>query len=174
MKFYHRRTILVFLLICLFLAPGMTAIWIYQHPTWLSGNLTNKGQLLRPPLAVKALSGQWGLILWYPNTCDKACLINLEKAHRILLALGRRYYEIKLWCLQDEQNLRENHVFEKISVVQTLGIAPKNASLFRVLGDKPLYLIANPQGYLILSYPVSVASQDIYQDLKRLFRVNDQ
>lgn len=170
MRFFQRRSVLLILLACLFLMPGLAAILFYQHPQWLSSHTINKGVFIKPPLFVKALHGQWGLVLWYPRVCDQSCTAQLERAHRILLALGRRYSHIKLWCMQDEQSLRDNTVFEKMRVLQTLGIAPKTSPLFHALGEQPRFYIVNPQGFLILSYPLSVASKDIYQDLQQLFR----
>lgn len=174
MKFYQRKSVLLLLLIVLFISPGLAAVLFYQHPQWLSGASVNKGDLINPPFSVKALAGHWNLILWQPQRCDKACVANLEKAHRILLALGRQYYQIKLWCLQDEQSLIDNPVFEKMHVVHTLGIAQKDSSVRRKLGDQPRFFIANAQGFLILSYLPNASSQDIYHDLKQLFRVNEK
>lgn len=150
---------LLLILLFLFLAPGLLAIVFFRHTEWLSLQATNKGTWVKPPqLVVPLQAKQWHLVLWSPSSCHANCLEKLDKLARIRLALGRRWYDVDTILLQpDAQN---QPLSDK--TVRRVGVSAINIPL------KPTIFIANPQGYLILSYPITAPSDDIFHDIKQL------
>lgn len=150
---------LLLILLFLFLAPGLLAMVFFRHTEWLSLHTTNKGSWVNPPQFVAPLKAkQWHLVLWYPMSCDANCLEKLDKLARIRLALGRRWYDVDTILLQNDG---QNQVLSDKTIRQVEGSAI-NMPL------KPTIFIANPQGYLVLTYAVTAPSDDIYHDIKQL------
>lgn len=169
-----RNSVVLFLLALLFLAPGLTALYFYQHPQWLSGKATNKGQFFEPPLLISSLtksSSKWHLVLWSPGDCGDACSQPVDQLARIRLALGRHYYEVDQTLLMGVPGNPLSHHLMKIlhrhgvELVHLPDIEEK--ALLTYSPDMRIF-IANPEGFLVLSYAVSAQPDDIYHDLKQL------
>lgn len=174
-----RNYLLLFLLVMLFAAPGVTAYLYYRNPQWLSQATTNKGVFLNPPLLfAKVLDGEqkWRLILWYPEECDKVCLQEVDKLARIRLALGRRLYHVQQWLVQVEgkatelPNLRLRLQEQDIKVRE---ISKDVLNAITILGEKPKIVIANPEGYLVMAYEKEAKPRDIYHDIKQLLNTTE-
>lgn len=167
-----RFGILVILLL-LFIAPGLVAVYMYTHPDLLSLSTSNKGRLMKQtekmiPLADKP---QWAMIFWAPKGCDERCLLQLDKLASVRLALGRRYYDVDEWLLLDSASkplskrfikvLKDKHIDYRI-------LPPQATALEQVMQDKPAIFIISPERYFVLSYPEEAPADDIYQDIKHL------
>jgi hypothetical protein len=183
MKIISRQTFILIALALLFLAPGIAALYVYQHPQWLGGHPTNKGTFIRPPLLVgtltklndevkdKPVSHTWHLVYWAPQTCDETCLDGLEHLARIRLALGRRFYEVDEVLMikaMDSSLLAESMTLLNRKGVKVLSVNGAELAAMNAESSKPQIYIANPEGFLVLSYPIDVALNDIYLDLKQL------
>jgi len=167
MKQISRQSLVLFLLAFLFLAPGITALCFFKHPQWLSKKATNRGQFIKPSLAITALhqlSNKWHLVVWSPHDCSPKCQKRIDELARVRLALGRRYYDVDQVLLIGEDNPPLGDRLEKklhhhgTKVVRTESNYASNSKIF----------IANPEGYLILSYAMTAEADDIYHDLKQL------
>jgi len=178
MKILSRNSMMMVLLAVVFLAPGLAAICFYQHPQWLMGHSTNKGDFVKPSMKIKSLVStekKWHLVLWSPSGCDESCIQPLDQLVRIRLALGRRFYEVDQALLTGPYSkptlselldvLQEN----KVGVLQL----PRNeASTLYAYAEEARIFIANPAGFLVLSYATTVTSDDVYRDLKQLMSTN--
>lgn len=158
----------------IFVLPGVCAYWFYTHPTWLSQHTTNKGQLLTPPLLTQSLSNddKWHLILWHPKTCHLACRQQLDKLSRIRLALGRRFYDVKLTLVTRDKPVKLSKQMTQIlrtQHIQWISAAGDTDGFLKLVGGNQI-LIANRQHYLILSYSLDTDSEDIFSDLQRLIK----
>jgi hypothetical protein len=166
--------LILFLLALVFASPGFFAYLYYQNPEWLGSTTTNKGALLRPPLLLTELgkaTTKWRLLYWYPDNCEANCLQTMDKLARVRLALGRRLYQVDEYLvlpragqktLEDiKSRLSEND----IKVLALSGLA---VNRIPVLNDKPRLFIANPSGYLVLTYEPEADPKDIYHDIKQL------
>lgn len=183
MKLLSRHALILLLLAVLFFAPGLAALYFYQHPQWLSGHSTNKGDFVRPPLRISPLikeqsetkltmnSSKWHLVLWSPNGCDEACVTLLDQLVRVRLALGRRYYEVDERLLMRESSKPLSSSLSARFREQGIEVEylpqMESAKLF-VQSPQQRIFIANPLGFLVLSYVVTTESDDIYHDLKHL------
>ncbi|KTD31879.1 MULTISPECIES: hypothetical protein [Legionella] len=169
-----RNYLILLVLALLFAAPGLTAYLYYRNPQWLIVNTTNKGTLLNPPVLLSPMEDgkkKWRFVLWYPKNCDVDCLQKTDQLARIRLALGRHLYEVDQWLLLNEdcqpmqtaaaQALREQDI-------HVSRLSKKSLEHLPILTDTPKVFIANPQGYLVLTYVENAKPGDIYHDIKRL------
>ncbi len=162
----------------MFVAPGMAALLFYQHPQWLGMNTTNKGDFVKPTVHIQALvqietvgDPKWHLLLWNAGDCDEHCFNVLEKLSRIRIALGRHYYEVNQALMLDESvNPMSPHSMNllKKSETRMLHISQKELDLLRVTPHHQRIFIADPQGFVVLSYAQTADSEDVYHDIKRL------
>ena len=167
------KQLLFVILLLIFILPGLSAYWLYQHPNWLSGATSNKGHLLAPPVFLKTLpkTSKWGLLVWNPGPCEKTCQEYLTTIKQIRLALGRRFYEVNLWL---GTQTKTNFLFPKtMRLLQMQGITPwvVNTRELSVLGNKPQLFIVDPKNYLVLSYSATVNPAHIYSDLQRIMNL---
>lgn len=174
MKIAHQRVLIIFILTAIFLAPGIVAWLYYRHPTWLSSASTNRGRFVSPAYHLKTLDNKhqhWRLIYWNPNSCNTTCMKHADDLARIRLALGRRLYQVDACVLlaSEQPDFRP----EQTKILQEKDMCmlklPEKAEADRTaLGDKPAFFIASPDNALILTYPITVASDDLFHDIKHL------
>lgn len=170
MKTTRRHYVILLLLIFLFAAPGLSALFLYLHPQWLSAPTTNKGALLNPPVLLNesSTSSKWQLILWSPGACDKSCLEQLDKLARVRLALGRRLYDVDLTLLQRADAAPVNASGTSSPHVSIVRLSPGESERLSALHPQPELYIANPDHYLVLAYPVTAEADDLFHDIKLL------
>lgn len=181
MKIQSPNTVVLCVLAILFLAPGLAAIYFYQHPERLNWHTTNKGALLKPPMRIASLlksraharkeEPQWHLLLWTETGCDEACMEPLKQLRRVRIALGRHFYEVDEAVMTGPfshpmpSSLLEFMHQHALDVVHL----PRNeASRVLAYADDMRIFIANQAGFLVLSYAATVDPDDVYHDLKQL------
>ena len=178
----------------MFLAPAPIAYVFYKHPYWLSAPCINKGELLVPSLQLliervgdvaqdsqvtqlsRSADLKWKLLLWVPDVCGKDCMLQLDRLARVRLALGRRLYDTKVLLLVDSYSFKLPQGLLNVLKQQDIGLARVAIgarALLPILQNGSRVFIANPNDYLILGYLPSVASNDIYNDLKQLLTMRN-
>lgn len=175
MKSFRFRCAILIVLVLVFSSPGFFAYLFYTHPTWLSGDTTNRGTFIKPPILLRQLGVplKWRLLYWSPVGCDSVCKVHLDQLARVRLALGRYLYDVDV-CLvlgRDSEPptdsllniLRENQV----SVIKLS--ADMQADL-PILSPHPGVFIANPNDYLVLRYQLTDEPDDIFHDIKQLVK----
>lgn len=167
------------LLVLMFAAPGIAAYIFYQHPGWLGATKVNRGTLLKPAVTLPVLDAQkkWRIILWIPGTCDAACLQQLDTLARIRLALGRKLYQVDQWLVIGPQTPPLEQ--ETKATIKELDFQVAQLSADELKAQKILYaeskvFLADPNNYLILSYPPLVNPDDVYRDLKLLLNTTEK
>lgn len=176
MKIVQRNYMVLLLLSLLFAAPGLSAYLFYKHPVWLGDAKTNKGVLLNPPLLLTLKNAptarhKWQLVLWSPYACKKSCIRQLDQLARIRLALGRRLYEVDARLLMGANALPLPKQLENVLHAQDIHVeklSERDHQILFGLQHHQAIFIANPDAYLVLSYPAVVNSDDIYRDIKKL------
>lgn len=186
---FSRQTLMIAALAFIFGAPGLMAVYFFQHPEMLSRQSTNKGDFVRPPVLISSLGendtsiapagevSKWFLVLWQPQVCEAICLKQLDQLARVRMALGRRYYEVDEVLL-----IPDNAPHLSADVTQTLHdqyinvqyLNEKEAAALSKAAPSVHFFIANPQGFLVMSYAETAASDDIYHDLKQLLTTTTQ
>ncbi|CAM2827645.1 hypothetical protein [Legionella worsleiensis] len=179
MKKHVTKYFVLFLLTVMFAAPGVTAYFFYQHPSWLGSSKVNKGTLLAQPIALSQFEGEskWRLLLISPDGCKKSCLEQLNILARVRLALGRKLYQVDEWLVLDEQSSGAAEALEPLLKEQDIHVttlpAKDMAKLASLPSDAKVF-IANPDNYVILSYKTGQNPDDIYKDLKLLLSTTEQ
>lgn len=181
MKSSKKPFVILMILFFIFSLPGITAYVYYLHPEWQNKKTVNKGSLLQAPVIlekIKAEPEKWALILWSPGPCTLNCEKKLDQLARIRLALGRRLYGLALFLLTKEESLPFSPALLKASHekdIHLLTLAPSELKalnpLTQALNEDKIF-IADPQHFLILKYPGEVKADNIFQDLKKLLKIN--
>lgn len=175
MKKQSTKYYVLLLLMAMFAAPGIAAYIFYQHPGWLSSAKINKGILLDPPIALHVLGGQakWSIVYWAPNACDTHCLNQLDTLARVRLALGRKLYQVDQWLILGDKTPPLSP--EAKSTLKELGFQVTQWSAGNgTLSSEAKVFLADPNNYLILSYPLLVNPDDVYKDLKLLINTTEK
>lgn len=146
---------------------------------WYQGGVTNRGQLLQPPVTVSAFAvpQTWQLIYWLPPTCDDRCqgaLFNLRQIPQAVGADGDRLHSVVLVAGQDA-----------IPIALLQGLKPRivDVTLQQQLAQLEFGLatiyIADPHGNMLMAYPlvggemaILMQGKDVLRDLKRLLKVS--
>ncbi|WP_028387947.1 hypothetical protein [Legionella fairfieldensis] len=176
MNLFKRNYLILLLLALVFATPGIMAYLCYLNPQWLGSNTTNKGKLLNPSVLFPSMEDKehkWRLIFWSPNGCEVACLQQINKLARVRLALGRHLYEIEQWLVLEKGTSQM-----PIALMHSLGeqdihvlrLTKNMQAKLPLLTAKPEVFIANPEGYLVLTYTESAQPEDIYHDIKQLLK----
>lgn len=165
-------------LVVIFLCPGIVAYLCYSHPQWLGKELIHHGTLLTRPVLCPGLNRDttWRLVAWVPQSSNDLAVEAADRLAKIRLALGRRLYQTQVWLIrpaslpsilsQVQQRFNDQDIhYEQIP---TTTILPKTALWFK----EARMFIVNPQGYIILTYPLKASQQAIFQDLKHLLNTS--
>lgn len=173
-KFY-----VLLLLALLFAAPGIAALFFYQHPDWLGASKVNKGLLLTPPLVVNDFDKQtkWRIVLLSPEGCDKTCMQHVNLLGRVRLALGRKLYQVDEWLLLGDNALPMPEEFESLLKKQDVHVKQLSAAEMAKaasLHTAGTIFIVNPDNFYILGYSTEVNPNDVYNDLKLLLNTTEK
>lgn len=179
MKKQVSKYYILLLLAIVFAAPGVAAYLFYQHPAWLSAAKVNKGTLLTPPLELGSLNAQskWQIIFWSPQSCDKACLTQVDVLARVRLALGRKLYSVDQQLIlgdssstmtEDVKKVLKEHDFHLLQLT-----AEDKAKLEELSSEAKIF-IANPDNFLVMSYQSGVNPDDVYKDIKLLLNTAEK
>lgn len=169
----------LFLLVLVFIAPGIAAYVVFQHPNWLGSTTINKGKLLSPAVALNPLddSKKWQIIYWSPTGCETGCMQQLDVLARMRLALGRKLYYVDQWLVMGDEVNSLTETAQALLKEQDFHIATLSTiqkEQMSALSTQPKVYLANPDHYLILSYDAQVNPDDIYKDLKHLLNNGNQ
>jgi len=165
-------------LILLFMLPGVSALFLYNHPGYIHST-TNRGALVQTSMKMIPLDEkqQWKLVYWNKQSCRQNCLKILDKLYRVRLALGRRYYKVSEWLLQDDNvtspSGKQLKIMKKHNIHFT-SLTQREVKLREVLKSKSAIFIISPQRDFVLTYPLNVSPDDIFKDLKHLLTVSEK
>lgn len=159
-------------LVCL--GPFAAALFIYYGPLgrWLP-QLPGSRELLAEPVALPqpwAGGGEapWQLIYARMSPCEQQCAQHLGRLLQVQLALGRDFDRVQraFWHVGnlpalDDPKLTVHALDDGVGrgVAAALGAER--------LKDGRVY-VADPRGFVILSYPPDVEQKELLRDLERL------
>ncbi|WP_305403018.1 cytochrome oxidase [Photobacterium leiognathi] len=164
----------------MFLLPVVLAKVILNQ-NWYTGGVTNRGELLTPPISAQWLAKPetWQLVYWLPQQCDEGCEGALFHLQQIPIAVGAYQDRVQSVLLVAPQN-------QILPTPQSLtGIERYNSDDSELhpfenseYGFNAVY-IADPHGNVMMAYPLETEQQailtqgkDILKDLKRLLKVS--
>jgi hypothetical protein len=157
--------------------PFGLAMLLFYGPwdlAWLP-QLPGKRELLATPVALPAewreASGgayRWSLIYARMAPCEQQCRQELTRLSKVRQALGRDQEHVRraLWYAVEAEGLSDPELeIERLD-------EPPGRRLAAALGPERIgngrLFVADPQGNVILSYPVDVEQKELLRDLKRL------
>jgi hypothetical protein len=154
-------------IIAVFLLPLLAAGLLYlTRDHWELGTKQH-GTLLNPPIQLSLLPfkyepSSWRLLLVLPECMDPSCELLLAKIDSIHQATGKDYPRV-ITSLFTESETADEALLKKFKAIHWFTLPKDNSLQFSIY-------IADPQGYLILQYPLDVQAQDILEDLRHLLR----
>lgn len=174
-RLFQSRSLTIFILMLIFLLPGLAAQYVYHHPDLIPAATTNKGHLVREQikLVFPGDADKWHLAYWQAGQCETQCLAALDKLTRIRVALGRRYYQVDQWLLLAKAPtalpaaLRHQLADQEI---QRYTIDSNQQKTNPYLQDRQGILLISPGHDLVLTYAANVNPKDVFEDLKHLLK----
>ncbi|MCF6288854.1 MAG: hypothetical protein L3J53_06425 [Proteobacteria bacterium] len=169
-------------LILLFAVPVIVAIVMNSKLIEYSpSSFKNHGDFIQPPIKItdegdlNQYESFWTVVYQHAGACDKECLNMLDTLYRIRLTRGHKMTKVKLLVLYPEGSEFDIPAQYTSIAKQTYGIDSNLAEILTNLSplslgaNKGLYLLA-PEGFLMMSYPVDFAPEDVIDDLGLLLR----
>lgn len=181
------QTLKLFLLMgAIFLAPFVTAWFLYFYTDHQLFGTTNKGQLLTPAFSVARLAvtdyqgtpelnkdNKWIIVYWQRD-CQAHCLAVLDQLSRVRLALGKEMSRTRAWVVTETK--LPPTVKETVADINTLAMSPllvdtSKAEMQRVDSGYPILLV-DPNGNVIMRYAEDAVPKAIHSDLKHLLKIS--
>lgn len=149
---------------------------------WYTPGVTNKGELLQPPIEVSPgehaqLPATWRLAYRVPDPCDDACINGLYVINQTDLALGRDSSRVTPVAIQATEQIRNLPQLSSDSRMVYLTLPELHGQLAELPADS-LYII-DPAGFVIMRYDGSAdrsvviqRGRDMLDDLKKLLKMS--
>lgn len=186
-----------FLVVLFFVAPIVGAWWFFKHANHTHLKTVNHGILLQPPLALDTLAlttekapfhilswkNQWVLVYINPKaTCDTACQHVLYYMRQVRLASGKNQDRLtRAYVSVNQQPAAKTLSLLKQNFSGTIALNTSTIALQQflshqdfsrdVIQDGQLFVI-DPNGWVMMRYPVNFSAKDLLDDLTRLLQVN--
>jgi hypothetical protein len=161
--------------------PFAAALFIYYGlgPSWLP-QLPGSRELLETPVPLPQDwrgAGEpphaWQLIYARMASCEQQCAQHLGRLAQVHLALGRDRDRVRrvVWHVGSPLELGDSElVAHSLDAAAGRGMAD---ALGAERMDNGRVYVADPRGYVILSYPPDVEQKELLRDLKRLLAGSD-
>lgn len=175
----NRRTLLLLLLV--FLLPVLGSWLLYTNMDKVHLGTTNKGEFVQPPrqLDVAALGLPVGwfahhLTLAYAGgeSCDDACRKALHVMQGTRLALGEQTDQVQLLYLSVGIPVADITQANPGLTGRDVTGAALRADFDGADAPKYIYLV-DPNGYVVLRYPLAEDPKDILIDLRHLLGASE-
>ena len=155
---------------------------------WVGGGATNKGDLLSPPVELRAqfavdqqsdLKGRWWLSYVLPANCDASCVQTLQTLPRLQTTLGRERGRVGLLLVRTEGSAVVP--LPPLSAdIKVMALTQRQVAAMGLLGaGASPWLIMDPLGWVMLRYqpPVTHAesllrAQLLLDDLQKLLKAS--
>jgi hypothetical protein len=155
-------------LVLVFFLPLALAVGIYATRTHWPLQSATAGELIEPPLTLPLNFVDnprlWRILLIRPDCNDATCELQLAKIESIHEATGKDFNRTgsTLITTTHHVNPRLLENFKNVHWFELHSITPIDTGLF----------IMDPQGYIILKYPLDAPGADILEDLRHLLRIS--
>lgn len=160
--------------------PLTLSLLLYLRPGWFPLGHTNHGRLIRPavtitnaePLPRDFFRGRWTLVYVGDPHCDAACRKTLYTTRQIRRGLAGSVPPVqRLYIVRGRTDarryLRANQ--PELRVVEATDAAGRRLvdSFTRFSGTSAVYVV-DPQGRLMMSYPIDEDPTGLLEDLRHL------
>ncbi|MGB9496193.1 MAG: hypothetical protein WCA83_15495 [Azonexus sp.] len=172
------------LVVALLALPFVIAAGLYFFG-WHPEQTGNHGQLLNPPQPLPAsglktadghplttadLQGKWLLLLDGTGPCATDCLRRIDEMRRIQVSLNKEMGRLRRVVLSDRSG--DPEFAEALRRQPDLVLATAPPQWLPGTDEIPGYRLhlIDPQGNLIMNYPVDIAARSVRSDLERLLK----
>ena len=152
------------------------AIFFY-FPYLLPSTTTNNGELIDPPIVLNevndfaALNGLWSLMLLEAE-CGADCTELSYLATQVVKGLGKDSDRVRKVLLLD--NTVPSIKVDKDFSNEFKSLKLQNTrSLFQISNGRPGLFLKDPNGNVILFYPLDKAGKPMLKDLKHLLKLSN-
>ena len=171
------------LVVGLLALPFVIAAGLY-FVGWQPARTANHGQLVSPPLplpvsglktsdgrplATAELHGKWLLLLNGNGQCAADCVQRIDEMRRIQVSLNKEMGRLRRVVLTDQPADPALAAAVQRQPDLLLARAPAGWLPGSAQRDYRLHIV-DPQGNLIMDYPVDIAAKDVRFDLERLLK----
>ena len=177
----------VSLLVIIFGLPFCSAWYLYFHAERNMFGTTNHGELITKPFPLERLNIQqysgalvhnkqhvWRIFFEAPS-CDKICLKVLDKLLRVRVALGKDKLRTQAWLATEQKiNQDERHKIEDPHGLdtKTFIIDSNHHPRKQIVECKQELLLIDPNGNVMMRYPIATSAKSIHSDLKKLLKLS--
>lgn len=168
-------------LIAIPLAPLLLAWTIFFHfPELAPRQTTNQGTLIQPPLRAEALAPglapnpspapHWTLLQVGAASCSPDCAQLLYLSRQVVKGLGRRESQVQRLLVSPQP---PGPAFRALLAQEDPALEVLLADtrpLKAIAESRPLLLLMDPQGHIMMHYSLDKAGKPLLEDLKRLLR----
>lgn len=188
-----RSTTTLWIMVAIFAAPSLAALFFFYNPQYRPVGKTNKGEILEPavplspelrlttPAGVEldrsGLEGKWTLVYLAGRACDEHCIDRLIAIRQIRSALGEGQLSVERLLIITDPAATElaaelGTKFEGMLVA--IGDAAEGAQLLELLGGRTAALdriyVLDPLGNLGMRYAADAPADDTLKDMERLLK----
>lgn len=186
----RRARPLLLITFLVFFVPIMAA-WLLNvfAPDWRPFGTVNHGTLVQPVRPVSAagledghgrkvdagyLSGRWTVVQVLAEPCGKDCLEALARTRQIHQALGDDMGRVqRLLVTADAAHAGSIETSPELAVAVAESDWLSSFSFAEVgAGPATGIFLVDPQGYLMMRYPLAVNQRGLLADLKRLLKIS--
>ncbi|MGH8161667.1 MAG: SCO family protein [Gammaproteobacteria bacterium] len=175
------------------IVPIALSVLLYLHPHWFALGHSNHGTLVHPPVKIETAAlarpfaasplpsdffhGHWTMVYVGSPSCDAICREALYVTRQIRLGMGRdiqrvqRLYIVRGDHVNQPKALRRKH--PDLTVALAPGPAGRHfaAQFTDAAGGDSIYLV-DPNGLLMMTYPVKAKPLGLLKDLRHLLKTN--
>ncbi len=181
------------LIVLAVIVPITLSVLLYLHADWFALGRSNHGKLVRPPVKIDMAAlarpfaasplpsdffrGHWTMVYIGSPRCDAICREALYVTRQIRLGMGRNIQRVqRLYIVRGDRVDKPKalrHAHPDLTVVLAPGMAGRRfAKEFTSrAGSDSIYLV-DPNGLLMMTYPVKAKPLGLLKDLRHLLKVN--
>ena len=187
MQLKGRRVLM--LMVIFFVVPIIVVVLMFQFNWKPNGN--SLGELVKPPhlisnsneltnkhnskLSEHFWDTKWSIV-YVANECEQTCLNKLHDLRQLHVSLYKDIERAQRVLITNTQDVtRIKHDYPDLIIINTPETSVSNlAKEFQINSENPMesnriYLV-DSLGYLMMSYPASMALADVRKDVTRLLR----
>lgn len=145
-------------LMILFLAPILVAMWLRFGANEWQPVTGNHGQLIQPPVSLRSLEkveaqrGYWLIMQLQPRRCERACQVLTDALRRVQVALGKDSHRVHTLPVRVGSPLGQT------LEAKASGVEPGTV------------LLVDPRGFLMMRYAFGFDPNGLLKDLERVLR----
>lgn len=161
------------ILLVMFLLTGLplSLAWLMVVADWHPKNITAKGQFLTTPIAWETITdidfvgtpNTWRLLI-FADDCEQTCQTRLESYRKMHIALGRKSSDLSRILITSAMFESNDPFLYQLSTTD-LSLTKRPELANKVW-------LADPQGWVVMSFAADQPAAELHQDILKLLKAN--